>query len=293
MRIAATAFGLGSKIDYLSSSRDHNLTATLKLVHDDTDADTLVDSIWLWHTNRKFYEKNVLSPSIFQDLHDALSIFPSARLHVITDKPVLKKLAKLIYRADRIRTEHRPLHEHLCRMIRYTHEEALERRDGFPLKNLEVGIAGEIFLRLTRPWWVMNLVNVIGLGRMVAFYSYQAVINASGAALLTVNGMDTEDFLNGGRALERIWLTISKNGYFLQPMAATTLFWLRWQIEGEESFLKKHRKLLHNVWRDYRLMFPNVNFQREGHVMLFQFGSGKDNKYRTYRKNIDNFLLKN
>jgi len=176
-------------------------------------------------------------------------------------------------------------------MIRHTHEEAIERGDGFPLKNLEVGISGEIFLRLTRPWWVMNVVNVIGLGRMVALYSYQAVINASGAALLTIDGMDTGDFLKGGRALERIWLTISKNGYFMQPMAATTLFWLRWQIEGEESFLKKHRKLLHNVWRDYRLLFPDVDFGKEGHVMMFRFGSGKDIKYGTYRKDIDSFLM--
>ena len=204
MRIGATAFGLGSKIDYLPSYRKDNLMASLKLIHDDSDADPLVDSIWRRHTNRKFYEKNVLSPSIFQDLRDAVSIFPGAMLHVITDKPVLKKLAKLIYRVDRIRTEHRPYHEHLCRMILYTHEEAIEKRDGFPLKNLEVGIAGEIFLRVTRPWWVMNLVNVIGLGRMVEFYSYQAVINASGAALLTVDGMDTKDFLKGGRALECI-----------------------------------------------------------------------------------------
>ena len=80
-------------------------------------------------------------------------------------------------------------------------KEAMEKQDGLPLKNLETGFAGEIFLKATRPWWVMNLINRIGLGRMVALHSYQAILNASAAALLTVRGMEPEDFLKGGSGL--------------------------------------------------------------------------------------------
>jgi len=77
---------------------------------------------------------------------------------------------------------------------------------------------------------------------------------------------------------------------FLQPMTAITLFWLRWQIEGEKSFAKKHRKLLQEVWKEYQFLFQKVNFSKEGQVMLFRFGYGTEVKYGTYRKNIDSLL---
>ena len=175
-------------------------------------------------------------------------------------------------------------------MIRYSHEEAIEKCDGLPLKNLEAGFAGEIFLKATRPWFIMNLMNKTGIGRMVALHSFQGIINSSGAALLTVDGMNTKDFLKGGRALELVLLAITRQGLVMQPMTAITLFWQRWQFDGDKSFAKKHRKLLQDVWEEYQSLFQEVNFSREGHVMLFRFGYGDEIKYRTYRKDLKHFF---
>ncbi len=125
---------------------------------------------------------------------------------------------------------------------------------------------------------------------MVALHSFQSIINSSVAALLTIDGMNPKDFLKGGQALERIWLAITQQGLAMQPMTAITLFWQRWQIEGEESFAKKHRKLLQDVWEDYQSLFQEVNFSREGQVMLFRFGYGEEIKYGTYRKDVSSFL---
>jgi hypothetical protein len=49
---------------------------------------------------------------------ECATAFPGVRLHVITQATDLKKLAQMIYKVDRIRTEHRALHEHLHSMIR-------------------------------------------------------------------------------------------------------------------------------------------------------------------------------
>lgn len=290
MRIAASTFGLKTRIDYLPSGGKDDLMASVELIHGDFEKDPLSDSIWKRNTNRKFYDKRPLPFSVLDDLKKSIAGFPGVKLHFVTEKPDLKKLAKVIYKVDRIRTEHRPLHEHLCQMVRYTHDEAVKKRDGLPLKNLEAGLAGEIFLKVTRPWKVMNLANSIGLGRMVALHSFQGIINASGVALLTVDGRETGDFLKGGQALERIWLTITQKGLSMQPMTAITLFWLRRLIEGEESFAKNHRELLHEVWEEYQLFFPEVDFPKDGNVMLFRFGYGKDIRYGTHRKEVDSFL---
>jgi len=291
MRVAASAFGLEGRISYLPATGQDDLMASMDFIQGEVNRNPMADYIWKRHTNRKFYKKIPLPSSVLQNLQESISDLPGTKLHFITERADLGRVAKMIYKADRIRTEHRPLHEHLCSMIRFSREEALSKLDGLPLKNLEAGPAGEIFLKLTRPWWVMNVVNRIGLGRMVALHSYQGIVNASCVALLTVEGMGAQDFLKGGQALERTWLNLTRKGLSMQPMTAITLFWLRWQIEGEESFSENHRKLLSHVWKEYVTLFPEVDFSRDGQVMLFRLGYGKEIKYGTHRKNIDSFLV--
>lgn len=291
IRLAATVFGLESKIACMPSAKNGDLMAHVEFLPTGREKDPLHDSIWKRHTNRKPYKKSPVPGSILETLEKCMSDFPQTKMHLVTKRSDLKELAKIVYKADRIRTEHRPLHEHLFKMIRFTDEEAQSKGDGFPLKNLEAGPAGELFLKITRPWPVMNSANKIGLGRMVALHSYQAIVNSSATALLTVGSMTTEDFLKAGQAMERLWLTITKNGLCMQPMTAITLFWLRWQLEGEQAFQEKHRRLLRSVWQDYQDLFRDVDFSRDGHVMLFRFGYGEEIRCFTYRKGVDSFLL--
>ena len=290
MRIAASAFDLKANISYLPSGIEDDLMATIELVHNGTSRNPLFPSIWKRNTNRTFYEKKPVSSIVLLDLKKSISDISGAKIHFVIEKDELKKLAEIIYKTDRIRTENRSLHEYLGKMIRYSHEEAIETRDGLPLKNLEAGFAGEIFLKATRPWFIMNLMNKAGIGRMVALHSFQGIINSSGVALLTVDGMTPKNFLKGGQAIERLWLTITQKGLSMQPMTAITLFWQRWQLEGKESFAKKHRKLLQDVWEEYQSLFQEVNFSKEGQVMLFRFGYGKEIKYKTYRKDLKHFF---
>jgi hypothetical protein len=221
---------------------------------------------------------------------ECATAFPGVRLHVITQATDLKKLAQMIYKVDRIRTEHRALHEHLHSMIRLSTQEALVKRDGLPLKTLEAGIAGEIFLKSTRlvddecgkSHWP---------GKDGGSHGYQALRHASAAALLTVSGMQPEDFLRGGEALERLWLVLTYQGLAMQPMTAITLFWLRWQLEGAKNFLPQHQHMLRDVWREYQDMFPDGQQGGEGHIMLFRIGYSMASRHFTPRKNLDCFFM--
>jgi len=290
IRIAASAFELNANIKYLPSWAKDDLIATIELIYNGIPKNPLFASIWKRNTNRTFYKKKPIPSLVLNDLEKSISDIPGIKLHFVVEKDELKKLAKIIYKTDRIRTENRSLHEYLVKMIRYSHKEAIETRDGLPIKNLEAGFAGEIFLKATRPWFIMDLMNKIGVGRMVALHSFQSIINSSGVALLVVDGMNSKDFLKGGQAIERLWLSITRQGLAMQPMTAITLFWLRWQIEGEKSFAKKHRGLLQDVWEEYQSLFNEVKFSREGQVMMFRIGYGEKIKYGTYRKNVNSFL---
>ncbi|MDP3430728.1 MAG: hypothetical protein Q8R89_10405, partial [Desulfomicrobium sp.] len=197
---------------------------------------------------------------------------------------------KLIFQADRIRTEHRGLHEHFNSMVRFTAEEALEKLDGLPLKNLYGGAPGEAFLKLTKDWERMRVANTLGFGRIIAMHSAKGIVNSGAACLLTAPSLSWRDFVAGGRALQRCWLKLTAQGLAMQPMTAVTLFRLRWDLEGTDGFELKHRTMLRELWPKFDALFPEADFSREGQVMLFRIGYGRPIEYGTFRKPVESFL---
>ena len=288
MIIAATGFRLKTNISYGEGDTMAQVDLTL---NNAVEKDPLADYIWKRKTNRKLFEKRKASQGLLDELTNSIQSIQGTGIHFITDTINLEKLARVVSKADRIRTERQDLHEHLFKMIRFSPDETLDKRDGFYIKNLEAGVDGEIFLRTTRSWQVMNIANKLGFGKIVAKAAYDALIHSSGAALVVTQGTKTDHYLNGGRALERVWLTLSRSGYELQPMAAITLFFLRKQLEGDKAFDPKHKKLLNEIEGEYGALFPGCDFTQDGQVMLFRFGKAPQIKYQTMRKHMGDLLI--
>ena len=287
IKIASARFGIQPEIEYLSDETGAGGSIVLK--HGRAPDDPLHDFIWKRYTNRTMFRQENIPSVVLQSCRDSILNFPETKLYTLTQKSDLKKLAGIIYQIDRIRTEHRSLHEHLNKMIRFTLREVNETNDGLPLKNLQAGFAGEQFLKFTRPWPVMNFLNKTGVGRLVAMHSYQGIINSSAVMLLTVDNATDQDFLTGGRALQRIWLDLTRQGYHVQPMTAVTLFFMRFLFKKEHEFLPGHIRLLDSVKALYLKLFPGVD-DLNGQVMLFRVGRGREIKHFTRRKNIETFF---
>lgn len=293
IKIAASSLGVEALIQYDPDLRENDRVASIDLIPGKIKKNLLADFIWERHTNRKLFKKTPIAPELLEAVELAVSSIPGARIRFVTEREKLKKLTRIIYKIDRIRTEHKPLHEHLMSMIRFTEKEALEKRDGFPLKNLEAGLAGELFLKVTKPWPVMNLANKIGLGRMVALNAWQGMMNSSGAGLLLVDRMDDLGFIQGGRALEKAWLTFASYGIQLQPMTAATLFYLRLIFEQNKTsgFLKQHKEVLIAFKDQYHTLFRLSEKKLQAHILLFRFGKGENMGHRTFRPVME-FLIK-
>lgn len=285
--LAAGTLGFGAKVELPEKIGPDNLVATVCLSEGGAE-DPLADVIWERCTNRRLYKRKVVSDGILDRLRVEVEAF-GCRLHVVKGEK-LKSLAKVVFQADRIRTEHRGLHEHFNSMVRFTDAETLEKLDGLPLKNLYGGAAGEAFLKLTRDWERMRLANALGFGRIVASHSAKGIVNSGAACLLTVPGMGWGDFVSGGRALQRCWLKLTDLGLAMQPMTAVTLFRLRWILDGQDGFEMKHRDMLHDLWPKFDSHFPQADFRKEGQVMLFRIGYGRPVEYGTWRKAVQAFM---
>jgi molybdopterin/thiamine biosynthesis adenylyltransferase len=291
--IACIRLGIQPEIKYHAGGMESDIGADIILNPAAPDSgkagDFLYEAIWQRHTNRTMYTKESIPGSVLQECRDCILCFPGTKLYTLTRKQDLKKLAGIIYRIDRIRTENPALHKHLNQMIRFSPEQEQKTCDGLPLKNLEAGFAGELFLKFTRPWPVMNAMNKIGAGRMVAFHSYKTAVCSSAVMLIAVDGMKPDDLIAGGRVLQRIWLTLTALGWHVQPMAAAPLFYMRMALGKGNEFSARHLHMLESVKKEYFNLFPGLESQM-GQVMLFRIGRGRPIKCLTRRRKPETFL---
>ncbi|KAF5051153.1 ThiF family protein [anaerobic digester metagenome] len=281
--LAAGTLGLGARVELPDAIGPDNLVATVNVTENGKE-DPLAEEIWERCTNRRLYKRKAVSDGILDRLRAEVESL-GCRLQVVKGE-TLKALARVVYEADRIRTEHRGLHEHFNSMVRFTEEEALEKLDGLPLKNLYGGVAGELFLKSTKEWKRMRVANALGFGRIVAKHSAQGIENSGAACLLTAPSREWSDFVTGGRALQRCWLKLTNLGLAMQPMTAITLFRLRWDLEGSDAFEPKHRGMLRDLWPKFDNIFTDSDCRTGGQVMLFRIGYARPVKFGTYRKPV-------
>ncbi len=262
---------------------DH--VATLSFAPRHGHADPLGDAVWTRCTNRRAFDRRPV------ERHDQERLVAAARpgrLLLLDDAPRIRELARLLYHADRIRVERRDLHEHFMGMTRFEPGEH-SPGDGLPLANLHAGAAGDVFLRLTRTWPAMRAANVLGVGRLVALHSRIGMARSPLAGLVCAPSPSRRDFLEGGMALERVWLTATRLGLAFQPMTAITLFWLRWKLDGESDFSARHRKLLGNVWAGFEALFPDIG-NACWPVMLFRAGHAPAIRHGTPRRKLEDAI---
>ncbi len=280
--IAASRFKLSAQIEYFPAGDRPELVAKMSFASDNTREDPLQRFIWERHTNRTKFNKKPIGEDKLAEIRKSTAPFDKAELVLVTDRQDINKIADIIYEADKIRSERRDLHEHLIKMIRFTNRDALDKRDGFPIKNLETGPGGELFLNICRPWAFMHLMNKIGMGKMISSLARTGIKQSSALGLLKIRGKSCKDLIIGGQALEKVWLTCTRLGISFQPMTAITLFRQRCKLGMENDFSLNHQQLLGKIEPVYEQLFHTKNDETE--IMLFRLGFGKTISCRTLRK---------
>jgi molybdopterin/thiamine biosynthesis adenylyltransferase/predicted GNAT family N-acyltransferase len=280
--IAASRYGIKCSVNYIPDNAQPDLVVKISFSQTGNKEDPLQRFIWERHTNRTKFNKKPINKSDLTQISGSISSFHDSSLTLITDRIQIDKIAQLVYEADKIRAERKDLHKHLMAMIRFTEKDAMEKKDGFPIKNLEAGIGGEVFLKFSRPWAIMDILNKTGMGKMIPYMASQGIKQASAVGMLKMHGNSVQDFIIGGQALERVWLTCTRLGISFQPMTAVTLFRQRWELGQKNDFSLRHQQLLGKIWPLYEYLFKTK--PNESHIMLFRLGYSGKPSCKTLRK---------
>jgi hypothetical protein len=267
MAIAATQFGLAAAVLVRSSDGAELPGITLAFHPAGVPPDPLFPATVHRCTNRKPFRTDQLPRNTLASLAGAIPDDGAGALHLVEDRRQMRLIARAASLNDRLLYEIRRLHDDLYATVRWTPSEAETARDGLDLRTLELGLMGPGF-RLMRSWTAVRLLNLLGSSRFAPIHSYRTFLQSAAFGFLTMAEPSAKAYVEGGRRLQRIWLTATALGLSFQPMAG--LLYLLGYRDAPGQLALRHLNLLRRAEELLKEVLPLGSGGAP--IMLFRVG---------------------
>lgn len=252
-----------------------------------TAVDPLHEEIPRRCTNRRLGSGSPLSPKQVDHLHEAAGT-RGAHLVLVQDADRKALLGRILGEGDRLRFLSRPLHAELMGELRWTPEDAIRTGDGIDLRTLELGAMDIAALRLTSSWRAMEMVGRVGGGRNLEKFGQRAAAGSAALGVLTMEGASPAAFLEGGRAMQRVWLTATALSLGFQPLAALPYLFMR-AFEGGAGLEPQEAEALLTLRDRARAVVPVPDGHSE--LLWFRVAAVAPPSVRALRRPLSDILV--
>ena len=284
--IAAAEQGQTAEVQWsgeqgLTPGVDHPI-AIIKLRAGGT-RDALFSAITKRCTNRKMYASQPLEPSVLQEVQAACACFPEVQVDWLVTRSEKQQFGKLIAMTDLLRFQHRPFHEELFRQLRFRPSEAEATADGLDVRTLELPPGVGSALHILRNWNTMQLIHNLRLTSLLTIPAKISVQRSGAIVVLSVPTSSAENFLMGGRAIQRLWLAGAAMGLAMHPMGSLPIFLL--QDNPKPAF----RATIEKARKGVSSLLPSV----AGRViqLALRVGTSAPPSQRSLRRPADQVIL--
>lgn len=269
--IAAAEFGYEAIPTISECADDGHSAIFVTFKKRETEKDPLFSFMEKRLTNRTPYDGSSLSESERRELLGAVQKIGKGAVLFAEKKEDKKKLAKAFSVNDRMLFENQAMHGAVFPHINWTKQEEEEKRRGLYLETLELPIPIQKAFSLFKHWPTARFFGKLGMGKMAALQNTSMYANSSAIGALVFEDDAFVNYIHTGRLLQRVWLTVSKLGLDLQPLAGT--LYLAKNIKAGESkgFSEKEVAELIEGYKNIHRIF-RVD---EGKIfMTFRIGRG-------------------
>lgn len=222
--LAAWKEELQATVHVLPHGPLHSVTATVEFAPLDYAADEQGRGLHRWlearGMNRSLYSRRAIPPEQLAELN-AIAREAGLELYVTSDRSRIRQFATLAGTAGQFKFTHAPTHRELYRYLRFSRAQAAAHRDGLPIEHFNIPTWLGRIARLGMKWPVVDGLNRLGYHRALAWVQESLpILSAPAICLLRSTGAERIDYLQGGRVLQRLWLTAAKYGMAVQPHSA-------------------------------------------------------------------------
>ncbi|WP_256004454.1 Rv1355c family protein [Pedobacter deserti] len=241
------------------------------------------------HTNRKNSSRVLMAPEEMHHLSKVVTDVPGAEIEWVFDVKRQQQIGEIVAETDLMRFFTPEAHwDFIHREMRWTPEEVESRKDGIGVHTLDLGMNDLIGLRLLKDPQAIDFLKKINGGTVFKKVSVTQMATASAIGLVTMPTIANQNFLEGGRAVERLWLAASAYGYQMHPLSVPLAFFYR-NIHGKGAGLDRDTSAhLTELRRKFCQIFDTNDEKAE--IFLFRLFKASDSEMRTIRKPIKDTL---
>jgi hypothetical protein len=269
--LKAAANGMIGEIEYKEETNTNLPVAIIKFKEGDKNGE-LAKWIPDRYTNRSPYDPLPLNPESILLLSESIKGFDT-NSYWITSAEDLKQMAFMDAHSSYIRLEHKPLHDELFDILRFTKTEIEGTRYGLTFESLEVPPMAIFFARKLQNWYINKLISRLGIGKLVAKQLSNKLKAAGAICLLTIPSKSPISYMKAGQAMEKLWLTATSAGLSVQPYGVLPQYLTKTAVEPE-TFLPKYLKII----EQHRKRFYSIFTEAEAEFPVIVLRIGKANK---------------
>jgi nitroreductase/molybdopterin/thiamine biosynthesis adenylyltransferase len=286
LKIGARSLGLDVNHQYVYEA-ESPLVAKITFGKSEQATDELEAAIEKRGTNRMNGELQPIADDDFNRIKQAAEDIPGAQLHWITDTK--HELGDVLAAVERIRLLTDRGHKDFVEEIRWTVEEAENTKDGIDLRTIDLTETEKAGLWVSRDHLVVKKLRDLNLGTGFENLMKKSIRNTDRIGFITMPKARRQDYLEGGRALERAWLMATHLDLGFHPISPSTFIFSRFVNEQNDEQLAPFREEL----SDLRQKFTNLLGLNngEGEIFIFRLFKGKDIETRSLRRDLSNHLF--
>jgi molybdopterin/thiamine biosynthesis adenylyltransferase/nitroreductase len=287
IELASRAIGLDPTFAFFPQPDDERLVCAARFRAQSVSVDPLLEWVTRRVTNRRRDGRQHIDASSFGAMCNAADS-SGARLQLITSSEQLDEMASLMGACDRISNMHERIHHEVMDGFRWTPEEVEAHRDGLDVATMELSATERAGMWLLSKWEIMATLKRIGGGVALEDLAKKCVASTSAIGLLTTSGVTPIDYVRGGRALQRVWLTATSLGLAIQPWTGLPYLFARVERGGGEGLAQSDIDELRGLRRRYRALFDVRDGDAE--VLLFRISKANAPSAISLRRPVDSVL---
>lgn len=259
IQVAASHFGLNLSVNLFPDEHDPNLVAKMILKQSDTKEDPLYQFIAKRSTNRKPYKDDGIAPEIIEQLSQSSQGAAGVNVKFVSDPSKIGEIANIASLNDRLLLENKELHDFFFSHLHWTLEEETEKRSGFYIEVLELLPPAKVLFRFFKYWSLMKIFNALGMPKVGAKENSKIYASAPAIGIISISGEANGDFVEVGRSLQKMWLTITSKGLSMQPLTGILFFHQRIKAGKGDEFSPEQKQAIENAYAGIASIFSITN----------------------------------
>jgi molybdopterin/thiamine biosynthesis adenylyltransferase/nitroreductase len=236
-------------------------------------------------TDRKTYGRSPLLRVQREQLM-TVAAHHNCHLALLEEDDALAEIGEIVGEGDRLRFLQKETHRELMTEVRWTEQEAVATGDGLDLATLELTATQTTGFKLLRRPEVAQFVRRQRGGSALTELSEKAIKRSSAIGLICVTGRYPKAQVQGGQAVETLWLVANSLGLAWHPM--TSLIYM-FNSQATLQYTPQEWAIFCELRERFNRLFPeHGNYSQ---LMLFRLSRGKADGPRSLRRPPEEVLF--